>query len=141
MKKIIALLLCCMCITFSGCSVKVGDTESEYLTSSFDGTWRQIDASSSEYLEATVDGNTIEIRVVSNVDNISAVYWYGTMPTLSESVADYQWMSNSDKSKISYAFESVTDAEKHFMYKDGYLWFPYYMGDFSVIMRLERVDE
>lgn len=141
MKKIIALLLCCTCIALSGCSVEVSDMESEYLTSSFDGVWRQVDYDSNEYLEATVDGDVIEIEVVSKTENLSAVYWHGTIPKLSEPVTDYQWISDSDLSKISYVFASVTDSEKHFMYKDGYLWFPYHMSDYSVIMRLERVEE
>ena len=141
MKKIIALLLCCTCIALSGCSVEVGDMESEYLTSSFDGVWRQIDCDPNEYLEATVSGDYIEIRVVSKTENITGVYWYGTIPTFSEPVKDLQWMSSSDLSKIDYSFLTVTDNKKHFMYKDGYLWFPYYMSDFSLIMRLERVEE
>lgn len=145
MKKLIALLLCCTCIALSGCSVEVGDMESEYLTSSFDGTWRQVDYEPNEYLEATINDDTIVINMIYENGRASAVYWYGTIPKLTESVSDYQWVSNSDLSKIHLGFAGVTDNEKHFIYKDGQIWFPYHMEDntisYTIIMRLERVEE
>lgn len=141
MKKIIALLLCCMCIILSGCSGKVADVNKENTIDTLDGVWRQFEFVEDSYLEAVVVGDVITINIVQSNGVPLGVYWYGNAPVLSEAVDDYQWISECDLSKIHYSLVSGSDKQKHFIYKDGCLWLPYSMADYSVIMRLERVEE
>lgn len=140
MKKILATLLCITCIALSGCSVEVSDMKSEYLTSSFDGVWRQVDYNSESYLEAIIKDGIITINMMKD-DEIVGVYWYGNVPALTGPVSDYQWVSDVDISKIHQDLVYLSDKEKHFIYINGRLWFPYSMSDYSIIMRLERVEE
>ena len=141
MKKTIVLLLCCMCIALSGCSIEVDDMKTEEKISSFDGVWRQIDLPQEVYMEAVVEGNTIVMSMIYDNGQSSAVYWHGTIPTLTKSVTGYQWVSVCDVSKIHPDLISVSDRQKQFFYIDGRIWFPHSAGDTSVIIRMERVDE
>lgn len=141
MKKIIALLLCCTCIALSGCSVEVGDMESEYEISSFEGTWRQINPNPETYMEAIVDDSIIVINVMQDNGKTSSTYWYGTVPPLTETVSSYQWMSTNDLSKTQYEFLGSPNEKMQILYMNGYLWVPYSLYGVSGIVRLERVEE
>ena len=141
MKKIIALLLCCTCIALSGCSVEVGDMESEYEISSFEGTWRQINPNPETYMEAIVEDNIIVLNVLQDNGKTSSTYWYGTIPPLTETVSSYQWMSTNDLSKTQYEFLGSPNEKMQILYEDGYLWVPYSLYGVAGIVRLERVEE
>lgn len=141
MKKIIALLLCCTCIALSGCSVEVGDMQTEEKITSFDGVWRQASAGEDEYLEAVIEKGVITITMIYDGGNKRSVYWHGTAPELTEPVLEYTWISNGDTAKTRYEVFGSPNETKRFIYMRDYLWFPWSMFGYSNILQLERVEE
>jgi hypothetical protein len=138
MKKIIALLLCCICIVLSGCSVEFKGPRKSI--SDFNGVWRQVNSTSEDmYQEAVIDGDTITIHWVYNEGDTRAIYWDGSFDRPTEYVKEYSWTSHAYEGTFGILLSQ--DETKAFKYEDGQITYMMQIYGTTTTVRLERVDD